>query len=93
MDQARVPKYRHQFWAGNNDLTGISFSIYEFRRASIFGYIDSNEIGLSYMPLLSVLIGVLLYNNGKSYKYFLFLGGISAVLTNGRYIMISFVLI
>jgi hypothetical protein len=63
------------------------------RRASIFGYVNANEIGLSYMPLLSVLIGFLLYNKRRTFYFFLILGGITAVLTNGRYVMIAFIII
>ncbi len=78
-------------------LSDPSFSfqidIYEFRRMSIFGYIDMNEIGLSYIPLLSVLIGVFLLYRQKSIYFFMLLGGLSAFLTNTRYIMIAFIII
>jgi len=78
-------------WGGfESAFTG---TLYEVRRSSIFGYVDQNEIGLSYMPILSVLIGFLLYNKTKFFWFFLILGGISAVLTNGRYIMFAFILI
>jgi len=63
------------------------------RRSSIFGFVDTNEIGLSYLPLLSVLIGFMLFQRHRFYYVFLFFGGITAVLTNGRYIMIAFVLL
>jgi hypothetical protein len=82
----------YSYYTGGVDLSE-TYTTYQYRRWSIFGYIDSNEIGLSYMPLLSVIIGYLLYNRTRSYKYFLILGGISALLTNGRYVIIAFIII
>ncbi len=68
-------------------------NLYEDRRNSIFGYVNQNELGLSYMPLLSVLIGFMLYQRSKLYYLFLFLGGITAFLSNTRYVMIAFIFI
>lgn len=73
-----------------NTLLG---NIYLFRRSSIFGYVNQNEIGLSYMPLLAVLVGFLLHNRKKIFFFFLILGGISATLTNARYVIIAFLII
>ena len=70
-----------------------SMSLYEFRRSSIFGFIGSNAVGLAYIPLLSVLVGYLFYTKNKYYWVYLLLGGIVAVLTNTRYVMIAFILI
>jgi len=67
--------------------------LYKDRRSSIFGFVDPNELGLSYLPLLSVLIGLLMYNRNKYYYIFLLLGGISAFLSNTRYVMVAFVLL
>lgn len=71
----------------------LSGDLYTNRRGSIFGYVNLNEMGLSYLPLLSVLIGILLYHRNRFYYVFLILGGISAFLTNARYVMIAFILI
>lgn len=68
-------------------------NIYLDRRSSIFGFMDPNELGLSYIPLLSLLVGILLYNRNKEYLYFLILGGISSFLSNNRYVMIAFLII
>lgn len=68
-------------------------SIYEFRRPSIFAFCDDNEIGLSFLPLLAVLTGLLLYKQQKNYIPFLIMGMIVAFLTNGRYIMIGFIIL
>jgi hypothetical protein len=70
-----------------------NISIYTFRRVSIFGFMDRNELGLTFMPLLSVLAGFILYNRKKSLPFFLILGGIVAFLSNGRYIMVAFIII
>jgi hypothetical protein len=82
------------FWQKDKETINLlTGNIYQDRRASIFGYIDMNEIGLSYLPLLSVLTGFLLFYRKKSYPAFLLLGGISALLSNTRYVMISFIII
>jgi len=75
---------------GGDTLIG---DIYQDRRSSIFGFIDPNELGLSFLPLLSVLIGVLLYQRKRYYLFFLLLGGISALLSNTRYVMVGFIII
>lgn len=80
-------------WAKGDIGDTLLGNLYNDRRASIFGYVNQNEMGLSYMPLLSVLIGILLYQRYRFYYIFLLLGGISAVLSNGRYIIIAFLLI
>ncbi len=68
-------------------------SIYTFRRASIFGFIDPNDIGLSFIPLSSVFIGSLLKNQQKEYILFTILIAIIAFLTNTRYVMMGFVIL
>lgn len=69
-------------------------SIYQIRRASIFGFSDPNEVGLSYLPLVSVFTGFLLVkNNNKMYIFFTFLTGVTAILTNARYVMIGFLIL
>lgn len=70
-------------------LTG---ELYKDRRSSIFGFVNPNELGLSYLPLIGILIGFLLYKKEKS-LLFLLLGGITAFLNNGRYVMIAFIII
>jgi hypothetical protein len=72
----------------NNDNLN---TLYELRRESIFSFVNPNELGLSYMPLLSVLIGVLIIQKSRYYIIFLILGGISAFLSNTRYVMIAFI--
>ncbi|MCD4736647.1 MAG: hypothetical protein K8R53_11430, partial [Bacteroidales bacterium] len=69
------------------DLSG--YSIYQIRRTSIFGYTPL-DMGLSYIPLLSVTIGVRYFYKKKIPILFLILGGISALLTNTRFIIIAY---
>jgi hypothetical protein len=68
-------------------------NLYTARRTSIFGFVDRNEIGLSFIPLLSVLIGVLLFQRNRVYYIYLLLGAIIAFLSNTRYVMIALLLI
>jgi len=68
-------------------------NIYLFRRTSIFGYVNPNALGLSYIPLAAVFIGYLLRLKHKSYILFTILIGITAFLSNTRYVMIDFVIL
>lgn len=68
-------------------------SLYTFRRASIFGYIEPNELGLSYLPLASVLISFLLFNKSRIFIFYTILIGLTALLSNGRYIMGGFIIL
>lgn len=67
-------------------------TIYLQRRASIFGFVNPNELGLSYVPLCSVLIGFLMFTGKKSYVLFLGFVGVSAVLSNTRYVMLGYII-
>jgi hypothetical protein len=80
-------------WQKNEEHSIVIQGIYAERRVSIFGYVDPAELGLSYMPILSIFIGYLLYYKSKSYIYFLVFGGITAFLSNTRFIMVSFLII
>lgn len=74
------------------DLDLRTSSLYTTRRPSFFGY-NPNELGLGYIPLLSSMVGVLYLRKNKIPFLFLALGGLSALLTNGRYIMVGFLLL
>jgi len=74
------------------DTDLLSENIYEFRRVSIFGY-RPLAYGFSFVPLLSIIVAIIHYRSGKFPLLFLALGGISAFLTNTRFIMVSFILI
>lgn len=80
-------------WAQGKLGDTLMGNIYEDRRNSIFGYVNQNELGLSYMPLLSVLIGSILFERKKYTYAFLTLGAITAFLSNNRYVIIAFFLI
>ena len=67
--------------------------MYKFRRQSIFGFVEPNEIGLSFIPLAAVLIGYILRFKKQNYIIFSLLVGITAFLTNTRYVMVSFFII
>lgn len=79
-------------WSWLQDVNIQESSQYVVRRHSIFGYIDLNAVGLSFLPILAILIGVLLYRKIKSQIFYLILGGVVSFLTNTRYIMLGFVI-
>lgn len=71
----------------------IEEGLYLFRRSSIFGFIDPNALGLSFIPLWSVLIGHLLKNRSKYLVVFIIAGAIVALLSNTRYVMAGIAII
>ncbi len=80
-----------QAYAGED--SGIEENMYTFRRVSIFGFVHPGALGLAFVPLLSVLVGYLLYTNNKYYIFYLFLGIIVAFLSNTRFIIIGSIII
>ena len=76
------------YWTYEYDL--YSYTIHNIRRTSIFGFIERNSYGLSFLPILSVLLGYMIYYNEKYKFLFLIMGAIIALLTNSRYIIIIF---
>jgi len=67
-------------------------NLYEMRPPSIFAYLDFNEVGLSFIPILSLVLG---YRMRYHYDRLvtgalMFLGGLVCFVTNARYIMINF---
>jgi len=89
-----IQVFEHTFLYGweylGRELEG---NLYTYRRTSIFGFTDQNEVGLSYIPLGAVLIGSLLLKRNKINLLYTILIGITAFLSNGRYIMIGFVIL
>jgi hypothetical protein len=82
-----------EYYSLDKEIKSYDTGIYTYRRASIFGFIDPNAIGLAFIPLFSVLIGYMLLKKEKNLWLYLFLGGIVAFLTNSRYVMVGFVIV
>ncbi|MEN8907988.1 MAG: O-antigen ligase family protein [Clostridiales bacterium] len=83
-----VPQESNEFFSSK-----ILENIYLFRRPSIFGFIDSNALGLAFMPLVALLIAYMLKNKKKGYLLYLILAGLVALLSNSRYVIIGFIII
>jgi hypothetical protein len=67
-------------------------NVYSIRRNSIFGY-EHSALGLSFIPLLSVLIGYMIYKKERFLIYFIIMGGVTTFLSNSRFIMVAFFII
>lgn len=68
--------------------------IYNIRRNSLFGYIDQNELGLSFIPLFSVYLGYRLKEKRTRYLLlFVFAAGVVAFLSNTRYVMVAYLIV
>ncbi|MFA6725343.1 MAG: hypothetical protein WCS13_01380 [Candidatus Cloacimonadaceae bacterium] len=77
------------------DIKSNVWDIYQIRRGSIFSIIDPLDIGLSLLPILSILI-VEYINMNKNINIImllLFLGGLVSVLSNTRWIMVAYIII
>jgi hypothetical protein len=74
-------------------ISNYSGGLYNARRTSIFGFVDLNELGLSFLPLLSVLIGYKLIHRIKNYSIYLLMGGLICILSNNRYVIVGFIIL
>lgn len=81
------------FLLPTEDENSIYQNIYTFRRSSVYGFDTPGSLGLSYIPLLAVLIGYMSFTHQRYRYIFLILGGISAFVSNIRFVMIGFLLI
>ena len=68
-------------------------NMYEMRPPSIFAYLGFNDVALSFIPILSLVLGYRMrYNYDKLVTgVLMFLGGLVCFATNARYAMINFV--
>lgn len=75
---------------GQSDILG---DMYQDRRLSIFGFSDLNELGLSYLPFASAMLGFLLTKKNKYYVLFFLFVGLTSVLSNNRYVIVGYIII
>ncbi len=70
-------------------------TMYTTRRPSIFSFGNNNDMGLSLLPMFSLLISYLFTKTRKFniYIFWFSLVGIIAILSNSRYIILGFVLV
>lgn len=77
----------NHLWSYLSEININDNTRYIIRRSSIFGFIDTNALGLSFMPILAVLFGYLILTKSKSIFLYLMLGGLTAFLSNARYVI------
>jgi hypothetical protein len=70
-----------------SQYSNLNFNIYTVRRISMYGYIEHNAIGFSFLPLFAIYIGYKLWLNKKIRILWLIIGGIISIATNARYII------
>lgn len=87
------PQFLNAFQYDPMQKDVITGNLYTDRRLSIFGYVSTNELGLSFIPFSSVVIGHLFRNKVKLYLYLLIVVGVISFLSNNRYCMIGFALL
>lgn len=63
---------------------------YILRRSSIYGFAGMGSLGLSFIPLLAILIGYMKAKKQSFYWLFLLMGGVVSFLSNTRFIIICF---
>ncbi len=75
-------------WAGEGG------SIYLSRRPSIFSYVSDNDGGISGLAYFSLILSICsIENKIRQLIFFSIIAGLFAILTNGRYVMIGYVLV
>ncbi|MBN1414603.1 MAG: O-antigen ligase family protein [Bacteroidales bacterium] len=66
---------------------------YNIRLSSIFGWIGRNETGMSFLPLLSLVICDSIIRKDKWLYLWIILGGLVAFSSNSRWIQLNFLII
>lgn len=74
-------------------IHALSGSQYDYRLPSIFGYIAPTEIGLSFIPIISILIGYYLYKGERLHFTWLIMAGLSFFVNKSRYLYLNFLII
>jgi hypothetical protein len=87
--------FDESFFVSKERLKSESFRLdYDaFRLPSIFSWTSNLDIGLVFVPILSLVIGNILYKRGKSAPFFLLLGAIVVFLSRNRWIMLNYFLL
>lgn len=71
----------------------IGGSIYTIRRGSIFSNVAPLELGLSFLPILALVTVDLLLKKSNSVIQILLMGGIVAILSNTRWVMVGYLIV
>ncbi|MCD4744736.1 MAG: hypothetical protein K8R58_00375 [Bacteroidales bacterium] len=71
----------------------LNANIYQVRRTSIFAYVHQTALGLSFLPLVSILLGTYLVHDKKNFYPFLIMAGIVAIASNTRYIIAGLLIV
>ncbi len=71
----------------------LSRSQYEIRLQSIFGYLGSNDVGYSFIPIMSILVGYYLVKNKPFNIIWLLMAGIVFFGTKTRFIYLNYFII
>lgn len=66
---------------------------FEIRNWSIWGFLDPNDVGISFLAFVAIAVSYDLVNKKATYYIWLLLGIIVSFATNGRYVMINMVII
>lgn len=76
-----------------NSFELSSFS-YQIRNTAIWGYLSPLDVGLSFLPILAIILGYT-KSNKLIFKFFIFLtiGTVVAILTNSRWILVNMLII
>jgi hypothetical protein len=68
-------------------------NIYDIRLNSIFGYLSSVDINMSFMSIVSILIGYYLYQDKNLSLLWLFMAGMVVFVNKFRYLYLNFFII
>jgi hypothetical protein len=84
----------HELWYRDAVFADLIDDMYNIRRSSIFGYVDQNELGLSFLPLFSIYLGHKLKDQKSKYLLlFIIAAGIVSLLSNTRYVIVGYLIV
>jgi len=74
-------------------IASLYLNQYEIRLPSMFGYLSPREVGTSFIPIISILIGYYIYRKSSLNIAWLFMAGLVFFANKSRWIYLNFVVI
>lgn len=74
-------------------IASLFLNQYEVRLPSMFGYLSPREVGTSFIPIISILVGYYLYRKSNLNIAWLFMAGLVFFANKSRWIYLNFVVI
>ena len=81
------------FFTHQEAAQSAEFNIYEIRLASVFGYLRSNAVGLTFIPILAIVLSQSILSKDRYLYLWLVMGALICFASNSRYVLLNLFII